>query len=158
MRTEAGFYKLTGYVRAINVKPGAHDWGVVVSFEPKGKEMMTNLPGGTYGWRKFQIIKRFPEACDKNQLYVYLFGSGRVWLDDFVFETIDGTGNKEGLVLSDPEERLQGFEGPGGLKCPCCGLMVDPKADKCRGVRGARQGAGRVRQDIAGRRPADGLG
>jgi hypothetical protein len=131
MSTEAGFYKLTGYVRAINIKPGAQDWCVVVSFEPKGKEMMTNLPGGTYGWRKFEIVKKFTEACDKNQLYVYLFGSGRVWLDDFVLEKLDGTDNKEGLILSDPEEKLQGFEGPGGLKCPRCGLMVDPKADKC---------------------------
>src|SRR5208337_5000810 len=69
--SEAGFYKLTGYVRAINVKPGAQDWGVVVSFEPKGKEMLTNLPGGTYGWRKFEIVKNFAEACDKNQLYIY---------------------------------------------------------------------------------------
>ena len=131
MKTEAGFYKLTGYVRAISIKPGGQDRAVVVSFEPKGKEMMTHLPGGTYGWRKFELVKKFDEACDKNQLFVYLFGSGRVWLDDFVLEKLDGADSKEGLALSDPEEKLKGFEGAGGLKCPSCGLMVDPKAEKC---------------------------
>ncbi|MFB3893881.1 MAG: beta-galactosidase trimerization domain-containing protein [Phycisphaerae bacterium] len=131
VKTEAGLYKLTGYVRGINLTPGAQGRAAIVSFEPKGKEMMTNLPNGTYGWRKFELVVKLPEPSDKTGIYVYLFGSGRVWLDDFVLEKLDGTDHKEGLTMSDSEEKLTGFDGPGGLKCPSCGLMVDPKAQKC---------------------------
>ena len=62
VKTVAGFYKLTGYVRAINLRPGTYDRTAVVSFEAKGKEMMTDLPGGTYGWRKFELVRKFDEA------------------------------------------------------------------------------------------------
>ncbi|MHB9045883.1 MAG: hypothetical protein ACYC35_08090, partial [Pirellulales bacterium] len=82
VKTSAGFYKLAGYVRAINLQPGTYGRGIVVSFEANGKEMMTDLPGGTYGWRKFELVRKFDEAYPKNLLYIYLFGSGRVWLDD----------------------------------------------------------------------------
>ena len=39
--------------------------------------------------------------------------------------------DKDGLALSDPEETLQGFAGPGGLTCPGCGFKVDPAKAKC---------------------------
>jgi hypothetical protein len=131
MKTAAGFYKLTGYVRAINVRPGTYDRTAVVSFEAKGKEMMTDLPGGTYGWRKFELVRKFDEAYPKNLLYIYLFGSGRMWLDDLVLTRLDGAGHQEGLTVSQPEEQLKGFAGAGGLQCPGCGLKVDPRAANC---------------------------
>ncbi len=131
LKTAAGFYKLTGYVRAINLRPGTYDRTAVVSFEPKGKEIMTDLPGGSYGWRKFELVRKFDEAYPKNLLYIYLFGSGRMWLDDLVLTRLDGAGHKEGLTMSEPEEQLKGFAGAGGLQCPGCGLKVDPKAAKC---------------------------
>jgi hypothetical protein len=131
VKTEAGWYRLSGYVRAIDLKAGQYDRGLVVSFEPKGKEMMTDLPTGTYGWRKFDITQQFPEACDSNLLYIYLFGSGKIWLDELRLEKLAGTGFKNGLVLSEVGEALHGFTGPGGLKCPSCGLGVDAKAAKC---------------------------
>ncbi|MFI5378443.1 MAG: beta-galactosidase trimerization domain-containing protein [Tepidisphaerales bacterium] len=131
VKTEAGFYRLSGYVRAINLRPGMFDKSITVSFEPKGKELMTDLPGGTYGWRRFEVVRKFDEPYDKNLLYVYLFGSGRVWLDDLVLEKLDGVNAKEGLTLAEAEETLKGFVGAGGMKCPGCGLMVDPQAEKC---------------------------
>ena len=131
VKTEAGWYRLSGYVRAINLKPGLYDRGLVVSFEPKGKELMTDLPMGTYGWRKFDLTQQFEEACDSTLLYIYLFGSGKVWLDELQLEKLAGTAFKNGLVLGEVEETLHGFSGPGGLKCPSCGLGVDGKAAKC---------------------------
>jgi hypothetical protein len=131
VKTDAGFYRLSGYIRATNLRPGMYEKAVVVSFEPKGSELMSDLPGGTYGWRKFEIIRKFDEAYDKNPLYIYLFGSGRFWLDDLVLEKLDAGAPNEGLKLSEPEEALKGFAGAGGMKCPGCGLMVNPKANKC---------------------------
>jgi hypothetical protein len=130
-KTEAGSYMLSGYVRAINLKPGLYGRGLVVSFEPQGKEIMLDLPAGTYGWRRFEITQPFGEAYEKNSLYIYLFGSGKIWLDDLKLEKLEGTGPKHGLVMGRAEETLKGFTGEGGLKCPSCGLMVDPKADAC---------------------------
>jgi len=131
VQTAAGFYKLAGYVRAINLRRGKWDRAVTVSFEAQGKEMMTDLPAGTYAWRRFELVRKFDEAYPKNLLYIYLFGSGRIWLDDLVLRRLDGTDHPEGLTLSEPEERLTGFAGAGGLPCPGCGLKVDPMANNC---------------------------
>jgi hypothetical protein len=57
VRTEAGWYKLSGWVRAVDLKPGLYERGLVVSFEAHGKELMTDLPGGTYGWRTFELTQ-----------------------------------------------------------------------------------------------------
>jgi hypothetical protein len=130
-RTEVGWYKLSGYVRAVELHPGLYDRGLVVSFEPKGKEMMTDLPTGTYGWQKFEVTQHFDEACESTLLYIYLFGSGRVWLDDLGLEKVEGAGLKNGLVLGPAEETLQDYSGAGGIPCSFCGLKVDPKAAKC---------------------------
>ena len=131
VKTEAGWYRLSGYVRAINLKAGLYNRGLVVSFEPKGKELMFDLPTGTYGWRKFDITQQFEETCDNALLYTYLFGSGKIWLDELRLEKLAGTGFKNGLVLGEVEEALHGFSGPGELKCPSCGLGVDGKAARC---------------------------
>jgi hypothetical protein len=131
VKTEAGWYRLSGYVRAIDLKTGLYDRGLVVSFEPKGKELMTDLPTGTYGWRKFDITQQFEEACDSNLLYIYLFGSGKIWLDELRLEKIEDQSGKSGLALGEVEEALHGLSGPDGLKCPSCGLGVAAKAAKC---------------------------
>jgi hypothetical protein len=131
VKTEAGCYRLSGYVRAINLKPGQYDRGLVVSFEPKGKELMTDLPSGTYGWRKFEITQTLDEACDNTLLYIYLFGPGKIWLDDLRLEKVEGTNLKNGPVMGPVEEKLQGFAGVGGVECPFCGLKVIPQTPKC---------------------------
>ncbi len=53
VKTEAGSYQLSGWVRTVNVRPDKWGWTILVSFEPSGKEFLTPLPGSTYGWRKF---------------------------------------------------------------------------------------------------------
>ena len=137
VKTEAGWYILSGYVRAIHLKTGLYDRGLVVSFEPKGKELMTDLPTGTYGWREFKLTGEFEEPCERNLLYIYLFGSGKVWLDELRLEKVEGAGLKNGLVLGPVEETLRGFPGDGGIPCSFCGLKVDSKAANC-GVCGAQ--------------------
>jgi hypothetical protein len=129
--TQPGFYKLSGYVRTVNLKPGTYDRGAVLSFEPKGTEIMDGLPKGTYGWRKFERIYHFPEAVEGNLFYIYLFGSGKMWLDDLSIEKVEGEGLKEGLLMGDPEEKFVEYKGADGMKCPSCGMMLDPKAPKC---------------------------
>ena len=128
--TQAGFYKLTGYVRAINLKPGTWSRGVEISLEPKGREIMNGLPLGTYGWRKFERIYRFTEAYPGNEVYVYLFGPGKVWLDDLSLEKVEGEGLKEELVVVDPEKLVE-YQGADALRCPWCGMKLDPKLARC---------------------------
>ena len=131
VKAEAGWYRLSGYVRAIGLRPGLHDRASVVSFEPNGQELMTDLPAGTYGWRKFEVTQRLDAADDKLLLYLYLFGSGKIWFDDLRLEKIEGPAPRPGLVLGEVEETFHGFAGAGGLTCPSCGLQADPAAAKC---------------------------
>ncbi len=131
VKTEAGWYRLSGYVRAIELKPGMYERGLVVSFEPKGKEYMTDLPTGTYGWRKFQMLQHFDEPCDSMLLYIYLFGSGKIWLDDLRLEKVEETGIQSGMVMGPVEETFHGFSGQGALQCSFCGQKVDPKSARC---------------------------
>ncbi|MFB3894222.1 MAG: beta-galactosidase trimerization domain-containing protein [Phycisphaerae bacterium] len=130
IKTKAGFYKLSGYIRAIGLTPGQYGWNVLMSFEPK-KEYLHQIPGGTYGWRKFEIVQKLDEDYDKTPIYIYLFGSGKFWVDDLKVEKVEGEDLKSGVTLGEVEEKFKGYEGEGGLKCPSCGLMVDPKAAKC---------------------------
>ena len=64
-------------------------------------------------------------------LYLYLFGSGKIWFDDLRLEKIQGPAPRPGLTLGEAEETFHGFTGPGGLTCPSCGLQADPAAAKC---------------------------
>jgi hypothetical protein len=129
--TEAGWYKLSGWVRAVELKPGLYERALVVSFEARDKELMTDLPAGTYGWRPFELTQHFDEAQDRHLLYIYLFGSGKIWLDDLRLEKVDTTGLKSGLVMGAVEETFHPFAGAGASKCPFCGLQADPSASKC---------------------------
>ncbi len=128
--TQAGFYKLSGYVRGINLKPGTWDRGMVISMEPKGKEFLDSLPLGTYGWRKFERTYKLAEACPKNEIYIYLFGAGKGWLDDLTLEKVEGDGLKEGLVVGEPE-KIEEYAGADGMRCAFCGMKLNPKLPKC---------------------------
>jgi hypothetical protein len=131
VQTEAGWYRLSGWIRAAALKSGMYDRGLVVSFESNNKELMTDLPAGTYGWRRFEITQQFDTTAEKNLVYIYLFGSGKIWLDDLQLEKIDGANLKTGLVLGTSEENLRPFTGAGGIPCFSCGSKVDPKGAKC---------------------------
>lgn len=128
--TQAGFYKLSGYVRGINLKEGQWGNGVVISMESKGKELLNNLPLGTYGWRKFERTYQLTEACPGNEIYVYLFGAGKAWLDDLSLEKVEGEGLKEGLVMAEAE-KLAEYPGSDAMSCAYCGMKLDPKQAKC---------------------------
>jgi hypothetical protein len=131
VQTEAGWYRLSGFVRAVELKPGLYERGLVVSFEPNGKELMTDLPNGTYDWRNFELTQYFDEPCEKNLLYIYLFGSGKIWLDDLRLEKLDGASLKSSLVMGPAEKTFHPFVGDGAIQCPFCSQKVDPRAAKC---------------------------
>jgi hypothetical protein len=128
---EPGWYRLSGFVRAIGLKRGTWDRTAVFAFEPPvARSIDSALPEGSYGWRRFERKVRFDRAYPKVGFYVYLFGPGLVWLDDLVFERVATPADtSEELILSDPEEKLA--EEPNGEPCPMCGLKISPQAKTC---------------------------
>lgn len=101
--TEAGWYKLTGYIRS-DAKPGKWGQTAVVAFEADDKTLGSDqLPSGTYNWRKFERIYHFDQKYSPNRLYLYMYGDGKVWFDDLTMEKLEGENLKEGLTLSNPE-------------------------------------------------------
>ena len=104
LNTKTGYYKLTGYIRAQNVSPAKWNRAVVIAFEAKGAKAQSNpLPAGTYNWRKFERIYHFGADYAPNRLYIYMYGRGKVWLDDLKIEKLAGE-HKPGLKVFDPEE------------------------------------------------------
>ncbi|KPJ56883.1 MAG: hypothetical protein AMS16_01705 [Planctomycetes bacterium DG_58] len=113
LNTKTGYYKLTGFIRAQNLQPAKWGRACVIGFEPKGgKEVLAQLPTGTYGWRKFERTYRFPAAYSPNTFYLYMYGVGKVWLDDLKMEKLEGEDHKEGLIVHEPEEKLEGAAAP----------------------------------------------
>lgn len=141
LTTKAGYYKLTGYVRAQNVVPGKWNRGVVIALEPEGGEAVNDpLPEGTYEWRKFERIYKFDKAYSPNLLYIYMYGSGKAWLDDLSIEKLQGEGLKEGLVLGDPEGKAEAAVPAAAVAEPVAtGPAAEPAAqpmpDGSKGVR-----------------------
>jgi hypothetical protein len=114
LSTEAGWYKLTMYIRAENLKDNAGRAARVV-FEPKGAPSIGSretLPSGTYAWRKVERIVNMPAAYADNVLYIYQYGSGKLWVDDVSLEKVDGAGLKEGLTIGDPEKPADSATAP----------------------------------------------
>ena len=79
---------LTVKVRAENVK-GRAGWFVHVGGESNG--MMINdvreAGEGTYGWRLLKINFTVPEGATRVHTGCALYGTGKVWYDDFNFTT-----------------------------------------------------------------------
>ena len=103
VKTEPGWYKLTMWVKGANLTENAGR-AVKFGFEAKGGASVKDvLPPGTYGWRKVERVYHLTDANADSALYIYLYGSGRLNVDDVTLEKLEGDGQKEGMALGDPE-------------------------------------------------------
>lgn len=129
----AGLYRLTGYVRAINLQEGQWKRTCLISIEDGDKELVQdNFPRGTYDWRPFTRIYKLDEL-KKGALFFYIFNTARVWLDDLRLEPIsEAPAGKPELTLG-PEAGLlsQAIAQGVGLHCPFCGAVKPNEAAPC---------------------------
>ncbi len=117
VKTEAGWYKLTMYVRAENLTEDAGR-AAKFGFEWKGSVLHDLLPPGTYGWRKVERVYHLPEAHVDNMLYVLTYGSGKLNVDDMTLERVDGAGLKEGITIGEPEAAAPAAPATGAAQSP----------------------------------------
>jgi len=140
---EAGSYRLSAYIRAVNLRAGKWDNGFVVNLEPDGREITASAPLGTYDWRKIERVYRIGEPVKKALVYFYLFGQGRLWLDDVSFERAGPEAESE-LVAGPPSRDLpKMIAASQGVPCPACGGRNPAGTKKCRFCEASQQGVER---------------
>lgn len=129
-----GRYRLTFYLRALDVQAGAYGENVSICFyDNKWHQAMPEFLG-TYGWRKVTHVVELTEA-KKTRVYIGLKGPGRLWVDDV---TVDQVGEDVPLTETPqlgPEEKP--ITPPGTLepakaiRCADCGTRNLPEWQRC---------------------------
>jgi hypothetical protein len=135
-----GTYRLTGYIRAVNLQAGTWDNGFVVSLEPDGKEISENVPLGSYGWRKIERVYQVDGPVKEALLYFYLFGPGRVWLDDVTFEPSPASPDTQLEIATPSDDLAATMQASRGVPCPSCGGRNPRGENTCRFCEASQEG------------------
>jgi beta-galactosidase GanA len=97
--------KLTAYVQAAEVVKG-----IEVCLTDTGDRPIagaaTTLPGGSYAWKKVEIVADLPNKCAQVKIFAKLNGAGRAWIDDV---SLKGTplDTKTGVTITDTGKELK---------------------------------------------------
>ena len=129
-----GRYRLTFYVRGLDIEPGQYDSTVSISsYDGKWHQKNPKL-SGNFGWTKVALVVDVPKK-KKGRIYVGLKGSGMLWVDDIKMEKV---GNDVTVtpkpVVGKPESAIAPPEKlviAASINCPECGYKNMPKWGKC---------------------------
>ncbi len=127
----AGRYRLTLYVRGLDIGPGR--WGTNVDLCVDQKNYITMKKGGTFGWTPLTYVFDAPEGM-KFRLAFGLWEDGRVWVDDASLEKVANDVELTAKPVFGQEEKPVAM--PGALpanpvRCPECGYRNDPAWGQC---------------------------
>ncbi len=131
-----GRYKLTAYLRGLDVVPVAY--GSTVDFSVGLSEKFPNIKelSGTFGWRSFTYVFDWPEGetDKKGRMYFGLITSGRLWVDDASLEKVGPDVELTAAPVIGPEEapivppsKVEGDI----VRCPDCGYRNLRSWDNC---------------------------
>lgn len=149
-----GRYRLTAWLRGLDVIPGAY--GATADFSVGLTEKFPALKdlSGTFGWRPFTYVFDKPAEDPEKKVRIYfgLVTSGRLWVDDVVLEAVGDDVALTPAPVIGPEESSvaapAGFDPAKAVRCPSCGYRNLPDATACyacgseiAGAAGADRGA-----------------
>ncbi|MBI5541305.1 MAG: hypothetical protein HY951_14660 [Bacteroidia bacterium] len=81
--------KITAYVKSENVENEAHL--ILYCLKSNNRNTLSKKIKGTNDWKKYEIIADVPSTSKPITFGVFLNGNGKLWVDDFTFEVIEGT-------------------------------------------------------------------
>lgn len=82
--------KITAFIKSEKVKGFARIW--LYSPNNKDKNVVGKMIKGTTDWKKYEIIAEIPSNSKTDIMFgVFMTKSGKIWVDDFTFEVIEGT-------------------------------------------------------------------
>ncbi|MFZ4775164.1 MAG: hypothetical protein ACOYM3_07370 [Terrimicrobiaceae bacterium] len=132
-----GRYRLTAYLRGLDVIPGAY--GATADFSDGLSEKFPMLKdlSGTFGWRPFTYVFDRPEGKPdaKVRIYFGLITAGRMWVDDVSLEAVGKDVALTPTPVIGAEEKPitppAGLNAATAVRCPSCGYRNLPAATEC---------------------------
>jgi len=133
IRLPPGRYRVRGHVRGLDVSKGR--WGTAVDFSVQVDGKWHNLKrSGTFGWTPVTHVFDVPADADKPfRLFVGLWETGRLWVDDVSLEKVDKTTPLTPAPVWGGQEAP--LAPPGRIKdvrrCRSCGYRNDASWPRC---------------------------
>lgn len=132
---EPGRYRLTFYVRSLDISPSPEKESLSVCFyDNKWYEQFADF-AGSCGWRKVTHVVEVPQ---KQEARIYIGmkrGSGRIWVDDVMVEKVGADVPLTVKPQLGPEESKiempADFDQAKSVRCPDCGYRNMPEWKNC---------------------------
>lgn len=132
-----GRYRLTAWLRGLDVIPGAYGATVDFSVGLTEKFPMLKDLSGTFGWRPFTYVFDKPGGDPEQKVRIYfgLITAGRLWVDDVGLEAVGADVALTPAPVIGPEEKPivppAGLDPATAVRCPSCGYRNLPTASEC---------------------------
>ncbi|KPJ54652.1 MAG: hypothetical protein AMS16_04570 [Planctomycetes bacterium DG_58] len=101
--------KLTAYVQAEDLRKGLWGQFATITLTDIGERGLpggsVNLPEDTYAWKKVELVVDVPAKCPFVKVFIQLYGSGRLWVDEMSLRGVD-LNVQTGVKLADTGRKL----------------------------------------------------
>lgn len=127
---EPGRYRITAYLRGLNIGTGV--WNQTTEFMFDGKHMQLRK-NGTFGWTRLTYVAELKERKKAGPSFG-LMAPGYLWIDDVSLVKVgDDVPLTDAPLLGREESPLEppGEIGAGAVRCPECGDRNMPAWKKC---------------------------
>jgi hypothetical protein len=91
--------KISAYVKSENIENEAHL--ILYCLKSNNRNTLSKKIKGTKDWTKYEIIADVPNTSIPITFGVFLNGTGKIWVDDFSIEVIEGTDKSK--ILDEPK-------------------------------------------------------
>jgi hypothetical protein len=127
---EPGRYRITAYLRGLDIGSGAWGWTTELMFNDKYMQLNKN---GTFGWTRLTYVADLKER-KKAAVSFGLMAPGNFWIDDVSLARVDNdVPLTETPVLESEESPITppGELGEGAVRCAECGYRNMPSWGTC---------------------------
>ena len=125
-----GKYRVTAYLRGLDIGKGAYNWTTEFMFDGKYQQLNKN---GTFGWTKLTYVGAVTEAKQTGPSFG-LMAPGYFWIDDVTLEKVgDDVPLTDAPVLADEEAPIApaGALSRSPVRCGECGYRNNPAGKIC---------------------------
>ena len=127
---EPGRYRITAYIRGLDIGSGAWDQDTEFMFNEKYMKLAKK---GTFGWSRLTYVAELAGRTKTGPSFG-LWGPGMLWIDDVSMERVGNDVHLTSAPVVDKEEEPispPGPLGPGAARCPKCRYRNMLKWEKC---------------------------
>ena len=101
--------KLTAYVQADSLQAGLWKQTAAITVTDIGERSLpgasAKVPGGTYAWKKLEMVFLVPAKCPFVKVFMQSYGGGRLWVDEISLRGV-GLDAETGITFTDTGREL----------------------------------------------------